>query len=1074
MPDRYDCVAEFGRTMWGTRWRGYDRDSEVSVEVLQLDKRYAETDGVRDLVRYARRLRHDQFVSIADVDWNENFIVSERRETTLRERIEKAPISQNDARRFLIRMLGLIKYFQDTNPEFVHGDICPENILFSSPKASIIDAKLLYSLGPTLNGTTLLTGRLKYYAPEMLNSDIGPITSRVDVYSLGFVTLEALAGNEFDKFFLAYGTNERMRWSQFHGSTRDYLQNLDEYVPNLASDLKNALDGMLVKSLASRIYDPTEIIEELELGLANSTETSETEQSEDEDESMEKIAVFDDANDNFVDESNKDSTLSLLNVRNFLKTLAFRPYVLWPVISILICAFISMIANLDALKSKKNVFWGMTSSHMWIPNPTDLNNEIYIVEKKKGENGESIEVKTPLAHGELGWQASNGKKKTYEFVSHGISQTWIAQFEYSRIDEDKKSSSTSTPRSLVVRRFADENDVKGEPLTTVDGQAFENADSLNGTTQFWPVIYGGKDGDSATFYVNGKKEERGLDKDGRVKASIDVLSNRKYEIVAWIPDKLQFQAKSNIEINNIEHKEIFNDTPLESEQDQAEKLQREAIFDLIMGFDVELWRKYDASGRDEVLKAIGDSYNVSFRDMRIELLNLAKSKTLDSLDRVVFELFNDERLTVERGEYGGKLLNPWDKLDQFLKERFENEEQIDPRPALWRAVVDAQRKTRDFLLKTPSLPADMPLVRKMEERESDVGENMKKIVNNYFSELISNDSEHTGSSAVGNHRVKGFYAAQRSLEELNNKALFYGSEADRKAFVNKCRYYEGVVALGAAELIDAVKDQTRFFDNGKDKFPTSPTSDEKEFPSSAYVDYRKQLVEIAWEDNLKKYETQDQDERFVKLAAELRYYLAHSGTPTLLEELQDVEANYQDVNRYYVAVAEFFVAKKDYAKADECLAKTTTIDEKKYRDLARRKARALLKIAVGAHEQTDMSKTSDVYRYSEAVQKLNDIMFPDANKSYSNSESIQPDRYAYEISWEEIAQRFRYFDDNLITFPREFSMSLMTLSTDNTFDESARKKFADMAEKLTWYPTCPIQCLLFCNPAVNRNQTRQR
>ncbi len=93
MPDRYDCVAEFGRTMWGTRWRGYDRDSEVSVEVLQLDKRYAETDGVRDLVRYARRLRHDQFVSIADVDWNENFIVSERRETTLRERIEKAPIS---------------------------------------------------------------------------------------------------------------------------------------------------------------------------------------------------------------------------------------------------------------------------------------------------------------------------------------------------------------------------------------------------------------------------------------------------------------------------------------------------------------------------------------------------------------------------------------------------------------------------------------------------------------------------------------------------------------------------------------------------------------------------------------------------------------------------------------------------------------------------------------------------------------------------------------------------------------------------------------------------------------------
>lgn len=84
----------------------------------------------------------------------------------------------------------------------IHRDLKPANILIkqtsSGPLVKVLDFSIARSLSveeeQTINSETMLAGTPEYMSPEQADPELGPCTTRSDVFSLGTVLYELLAG----------------------------------------------------------------------------------------------------------------------------------------------------------------------------------------------------------------------------------------------------------------------------------------------------------------------------------------------------------------------------------------------------------------------------------------------------------------------------------------------------------------------------------------------------------------------------------------------------------------------------------------------------------------------------------------------------------------------------------------------------------------------------------------------------------------------------------------------------------------------------------------------------------------
>jgi serine/threonine-protein kinase len=99
-----------------------------------------------------------------------------------------------------VRAVGLVQQMaralsaaHDHEPVIVHRDLKPENVMLTADgSVKVMDfgvAKMLAALG---NASTHSVGTLAYMSPEQL--DAGPVDARSDLYALGLVFYELLAG----------------------------------------------------------------------------------------------------------------------------------------------------------------------------------------------------------------------------------------------------------------------------------------------------------------------------------------------------------------------------------------------------------------------------------------------------------------------------------------------------------------------------------------------------------------------------------------------------------------------------------------------------------------------------------------------------------------------------------------------------------------------------------------------------------------------------------------------------------------------------------------------------------------
>ena len=247
---RYRLGPLLGRGGMAEVYEGHDERLDRAVAVKVLRPEMAADTGVRDRfeaeARSAARLSHPNVVAVFDTGEDEGtpYLVMERLPgETLADRMAAGPVDQAWLRRVAGDVLGALGAAHAAG--LVHRDVKPGNILLAADGcAKVADfgiAKSLEVVGD-LTGTGLLVGTPAYLAPERL--DGRPATERSDLYALGVVLYEALAGT---KPFVG-DTPVAMAQAVLH----DVPPRLVEVRPDVDPDLAAAAERSMARDPSSR------------------------------------------------------------------------------------------------------------------------------------------------------------------------------------------------------------------------------------------------------------------------------------------------------------------------------------------------------------------------------------------------------------------------------------------------------------------------------------------------------------------------------------------------------------------------------------------------------------------------------------------------------------------------------------------------------------------------------------------------------------------------------------------------------------------------------------------------------
>lgn len=205
----YTVERELGAGGMATVYLAHDRKHDRKVAIKVLHAELAAVLGAERFlqeIKLAANLQHPHILGLIDsgvigddageLRGRPYYIMPFVEGESLRERLDKEqqlPVS--DAVRIATEVAGALDYAHRHN--VIHRDIKPENILFHDGSAIVADFGIALALtqagGQRMTQSGLSLGTPSYMSPEQAIGE-RTITPRSDIYSLGAVTYEMLAG----------------------------------------------------------------------------------------------------------------------------------------------------------------------------------------------------------------------------------------------------------------------------------------------------------------------------------------------------------------------------------------------------------------------------------------------------------------------------------------------------------------------------------------------------------------------------------------------------------------------------------------------------------------------------------------------------------------------------------------------------------------------------------------------------------------------------------------------------------------------------------------------------------------
>ena len=201
--DRYAIERELGRGGMATVYLARDlkHDRAVAIKVLHPEV-FAALGLERFLqeIRLAARLQHPHILAVHDsgnADGTPYYVMPYVAGETLRRRLDREQqLPLEDTLRLTREVAEALDYAHRQG--VVHRDIKPENILLAEGQAVVADFGIAHAITAAaderLTATGIVIGTPLYMSPEQARGAT-PIDGRSDLYSLGCVAYEMLAGH---------------------------------------------------------------------------------------------------------------------------------------------------------------------------------------------------------------------------------------------------------------------------------------------------------------------------------------------------------------------------------------------------------------------------------------------------------------------------------------------------------------------------------------------------------------------------------------------------------------------------------------------------------------------------------------------------------------------------------------------------------------------------------------------------------------------------------------------------------------------------------------------------------------
>ena len=197
---RYDLEELVGSGGMSSVYRAHDRLLERTVALKILHEQFTRDDAYverfRREARAVAQLAHPNIVTVIDRGEQDGrqFIVFEYVDgMNLKELMtQEGPVSPREAIELALQVARGLSFAHENG--LVHRDVKPQNVLLDGDgRAKVTDFGIAHAVdvdGMTITGTVM--GTSNYIAPEQARGQ--PVDEQTDVYSLGCVIYELLAG----------------------------------------------------------------------------------------------------------------------------------------------------------------------------------------------------------------------------------------------------------------------------------------------------------------------------------------------------------------------------------------------------------------------------------------------------------------------------------------------------------------------------------------------------------------------------------------------------------------------------------------------------------------------------------------------------------------------------------------------------------------------------------------------------------------------------------------------------------------------------------------------------------------